>query len=133
MDGDDTAAELAAIVQASSRKHNVHGHPMRGRAGCAGNTKPSQLQHATTPPIWTQFKLRLKHMNRKNQENNFHYKRWQISMVCGVLPCREGWLAKQSLEQSSQLTLKSSAYSRRISLSCILRVLLLVVFYLLEL
>jgi hypothetical protein len=45
---------------------NVHGHRTRARTVRAGTPKLSQLQHATTPPIWTQFKLRSKLMNRKN-------------------------------------------------------------------
>jgi hypothetical protein len=37
------------------RVGNVHGHRnvTRARTARAGTSKPSQLQHATTPPIWT--------------------------------------------------------------------------------
>jgi hypothetical protein len=108
---------------------NVHGHRTRARTVRAGTPKPSQLQHATTPPIWTQFELRSKHINCKSQENNYQYKRWPITMVCGDLTCREGWMANQFHEQSTQPTLESSAHNRRMSLYCILRVLLLVNFH----
>jgi hypothetical protein len=112
---------------------NVHGRGIHAQAVRAEHQIFTQLRRPTTPPIWTQFKLRSKPMKRKNQKDNIQYKKWQINMVCGDPPCREEWLAKQFHEQSTLSTAISSAYSKRVRLSTILRAWLLVDFRLLEL
>jgi hypothetical protein len=64
---DDELAQKQVVLVVEARKWykveqdvqglNVHGHRTRARTVRARTPKPSQLQHTTTPPIWTQSKL----------------------------------------------------------------------------